>query len=629
MMHRPVFAVRPFRLLALFSYSFVATLLFVLISAVTAHADEKRHAVSLIGTPKYPADFKHFDYVNPNAPKGGKIHLGAYGTFDNFNIVTFKGNLANGIMMIYDQLMVSSMDEASTEYGQLAEWVSYPADYSSATYKLRSDARWHDGKPVTPEDVIFSLGAFKSLDNNPQYALYYKNVSRAEKTGDNQVTFFFDMKNNRELPQIVGQLYILPKHYYEGNGSDGKKHDPSKTTLDVPLGSGPYKIKSFEAGRFVTFERVKDYWGEKIPTSIGQNNFDEIQYDYYRDQEVLFQAFSSGRTDFFLETSAKNWATRYDFPAVKAGRVIKDDSIELKLPQPMQAFIMNTRLQRFADPRVRQAFNLAMNFEWLNDNIFYGKYRRVSSYFENTELASRGLPEGKELEILNDLRSEIPPEVFTTAYTNPINDTPEKQRSNLLKAGELLTQAGWEVKDGVLKHSKTGEVFTAEFLLANPAFTRVTDSYIQALQQLGIQASARLVDDTQFQYRMQNFKFEIVVGGFRQSESPGNEQREYWSSAAADRAGSRNFIGIKNPAVDKLIDRIIFAKDRAELVAASRALDRVLLWNHYCVPQWYMPAERFAYWNRFSHPEPLPNRSLGFPYIWWYDEAKAAKTGAQ
>ena len=586
-----------------------------------ASADEKRHATSLIGTPKYGPDFKHFDYVNPNAPKGGSVRLWAMGTFDSFNIIPYKGNKAGAIGQIYDTLMASSMDESSAEYSQIAEWVSYPADFSSVTYKLRDAARWHDGKPMTPEDVIFSFEVLKK--NNPQYAFYYKNVTSAEKTGEREVTFRFDEKNNRELPQIVGQLLVLPKHFYED-----KKLDPAETWLEPPLGSGAYKIKAFEAGRFVVLERVKDYWAADLPVNVGQNNVDEIRYDYYRDQDVAFEAFKAGQIDYFSESSAKNWATRYDFPALKAGKVIKRGDIVLQNPRPMQSLVFNMRRPKFADARVREAFDLVYNFEWLNQNIFFGQYKRTSSYFENTEMAAKGLPQGKELAILEEVRAEVPPEVFTTEYKNPVNGTPADERNNVRKALKLLQDAGWEIKNGVLTNAKSGEVMTIEFLTAQENMLRLVSPYMQSLEKLGVKSTARVVDTPQYQRRTDNFDYDAVVDIFGQSESPGNEQRDFWGSAAADRVGSRNSIGIKNPAVDKLIDKIIFAKDREELVAACRALDRVLLWNHYVVPQYYTPNERFSYWNRFSHPQTLPTRAIGFPTIWWYDQEKAAKLSA-
>ena len=594
----------------------------LLLAASSLHAQEKRHATTLIGTPKYAADFKQFDYVNPNAPKGGSVRMTAIGTFDSLNFIPYKGTKASAIGLIYDQLMTASLDEPSSEYGQIAEWVSYPDDFSTATYRLRDEARWHDGKPITPEDVIFSLDVLKQY--NAQNAFYYKNVKEAKKTGDREVTFSFDEKNNRELPQIIGQLLILPRHFYENAG--GAARDPSKTWLDIPLGSGAYKVKAFEPGRYVTYEQVKDYWAADLPVNLGQNNFDEIRFDYYKDQQVAFEAFKAGQLDYFNENSAKSWATNYNFPAIQAGKVVKRGDIQLKNPVAMQAFVLNTRRPQFADPRVRRAFNLAFNFEWMNQNLFYRQYSRVSSFFENTELAARGLPQGKELEILETVRDQVPPEVFTTEYKNPVNDaTSIIDRRNWREAAKLLTEAGWEVRDGALVNSKTGDPMTADFLLVQPESLRIVEPYKQALERLGIKVSVRVVDAAQYQARTDEFDFDIITDRFGQSESPGNEQRNYWGSEAANRPGSQNSIGIKNPAVDKLIDRIIFAKDRDDLVAASRALDRVLLWNHYVVPQFYSPNERIAYWNKYSHPETLPSRAVGFTSVWWYDEAKAAK----
>jgi microcin C transport system substrate-binding protein len=591
--------------------------------ATGAGADEKRYATTLMGTPKYGADFKHFDYVNPNAPKGGSVRMAAIGTFDSLNAIPYKGVQAAGIPLIYQQLMNSSLDEPYSEYPQIAEWVSYPADFSSVTYKLRDNARWHDGKPITPEDVIFSLNVLK--ENNPQYAFYYKNVAKAEKTGDREVTFTFDQKNNRELPQIVGQLMIVPKHFYEGES--GKAHDPSKTWLDIPLGSGPYRVKTFEAGRYITYERVKDFWGADLPVNVGVNNLDEIRFDYFSERQIAFEAFKAGKTDYHIENSAKSWATAYDFPALKAGKVIMNGDIRLKNLHPMQAFVMNTRRPQFADVRVRKAFNLLFNFEFMNRTLFYGQYQRVSSYFENSEMAAKGLPQGKELEILETVKDQVPPEVFTTEFKNPVNDANSLiERKNLREATELMKQAGWTFKNGTLVNDKTGQPFTAEFMLVQPDFVRIVEPYKQALEKLGVRVTIRVIDAAQNEAREQNFDYDIIVDSFPQSESPGNEQREFWGSEAASRPGSKNTIGIKNPAIDKLIDRIIFAKDRDELVAACRAMDRVLLWNYYLVPQFYAPNERIAYWNKYSHPDTLPTRSIGFPTIWWYDEAKAAKT---
>ncbi len=581
-------------------------------------ADTWLHGQSLTGDIKYPKDFAHFDYVNPDAPKGGTVRLGVVGGYDSFNIFIPRGSPAAGMGALYETLMTPASDEISGEYGLLAEAVKHPADFSSVTYRLREGARWHDGKPVTPEDVIFSLNALKQ--NHPRYAGYYRNVVKAEKTGEREVTFTFDQAGNRELPHIVGQLFVLPKHYWEGKDANGIQRDFAKTTLEPPLGSGPYRIKpGFQPGRAITYERVKDYWGADLPVRKGTNNFDEMQYIYYRDTDVALEAFKAGQYDYRMENIAKNWATAYDFPAKRDGRV-KQETHPIRDLGIMQAFAFNTRRAKFGDPRVRQAFNLAMNFEDMNRTLFYGQYQRIQSYFQNTELASSGLPQGRELEILETVRDEVPPEVFTTPYTNPVADTPQQFRANLMEATRLLAEAGWTVQETggrrVLANAE-GEPMVVEFLLASPTFERVVLSYVQNLKRLGIETRIRTVDSAQYENRMNVFDFDIAVDSWGQSLSPGNEQRDYWGSASADRDGSQNTIGIKNPAIDKLIDRVIYTKDRDDLVAATRALDRVLLWNHYVVPQWTAGDIRYAYWTRLAHPEKLPEYGNGFPTIWW------------
>lgn len=586
-----------------------------------------RHALSLFGDVKYPADFKRFDYVNPDAPKGGSVRTIAVGTFDNFNLAVagVKGSLAAAVQLIYEPLMTSSLDEVSTEYGALAEAVSHPEDFSSATYRLRPQAKWHDGKPVTPEDVIFSLDAFKQY--HPQYSAYYRHVVKAEKTGERDIKFTFDAPGNRELPLIVGQLTVLPKHWWEGTDSEGRKRDISATTLEKPMGSGPYRIKEFVAGRSIAFERVPDWWGASISVNIGRNNFDELRYEYFRDSTVALEAFKGDQVDWRTENSAKNWATAYDFAAVAEKRVLLEE-FPNRSSGVMQAFALNTRRDKFADPRVRRALNFAFDFEEMNKQIFFGQYKRISSYFDGTELASSGLPQGKELEILEMVRAGVPAEVFTTAYTNPVGGSPEAVRENLREALRLLKQAGYEVRDRKLVDSKTGTPFALELLNADPSFERVMLFFKPSLERLGIEVSVRTIDPIQYENRLRGWDFDIVVSSWAESLSPGNEQREYWGSQAADMAGSRNLIGIKNPVIDKLIERVIFAKDRDDLVAATKALDRVLLWNHYVVPQWNYPKVRTARWDRFGRPSELPKYGQSaFPSIWWYDADKATRIG--
>ena len=590
-------------------------------TAAWAQEAPRHHALSLLEAPKFGPDFKHFDWVNPAAPKGGTVRQWALGSFDSLNAFSVRGSAATGIGLIYDQLMTSSPDEPSTEYGLIAEWVSHPDDFSSATFGLRPEARFHDGKPITVDDVIFSLEALKKA--HPHYNAYYRNVISVEKTGDNQVTFRFDQTGNRELPLIVGQLTVLPKHFWEGKNANGETRDLSRGSLEIPLGSGPYRVKSVDPGRGIVYERVKDWWAKDLPVSIGQWNFDEINFTYFRDRVPAFEAFKSGSIDFWRETSAKNWATAYDFEAVRRG-LVKKEQIPIKTVAPMQAFVMNIRRKQFQDPRVRQAINLAFDFEWMNKNLFFDLYTRVDSYFGNSELQATGLPTGRELEILTEVKADVPPEVFTKEWKNPVNATPTDQRNHLREAARLLADAGWKPKNGVLTNA-AGEELNVEFLLVQPDFERVVLPFKTNLERLGIKTSVRIVDTSQYQRRSDTFDFDIIVDSFQQSVSPGNEQRDFWGSAAADVDGSRNTIGIKNPAIDKLIDKVIYAKDREELVAATRALDRVLLWNFYVIPQWHTPYERIAIWNMFGQPERLPEQSASFMRVWWVDPALEKK----
>jgi microcin C transport system substrate-binding protein len=587
-----------------------------------------RHALSLFGDIKYPPGFARFDYVNPDAPKGGVVRQLAVGTFDNFNYVVsgVKGNLAAPVIQIYETLTTSALDEVTTGYGLLAEAVSHPDDFSFVIYRLRPQARWHDGQPITPEDVIFSLDALKK--NHPFYSAYYRHVVSTEKIGDRDIKFTFDGPGNRELPQIVGELIVLPKHWWEGTDAQGRKRDITATTLEIPLGSGRYKIKEFVAGRSVELERVKDYWGRDLNVNVGRFNFDELHFDYFRDSLVALEAFKADQVDWRTENSAKFWATAYDFPAVVDKRVLLEE-FPNRSSGVMQAFAPNLRRPKFSDPRVRRALNYAFDFEEMNKQIFFGQYKRISSYFDGVEeLMATGLPQGKELEILESVRAEVPPEVFTTAYSNPVGGNPEAVRNNLREALRLLKEAGYEVRDHKLIDTKTGTQLAFELLVQEPTFEKVMLFYKPSLERLGIAVSVRTIDPTQYENRLREWDFDIVIASWGESLSPGNEQRESWGSRAADMVGSRNIVGIKNPAIDQLIDRVIFAKDRAELVSATKALDRVLLWNHYVVPQWNYPKQRTARWDRFSHPAEMPKYGLAaFPDIWWYDAEKAAKIG--
>ena len=613
-------AVRRFRAMTILGAA-GAFLLAAQPAPVQAEALQDSHVLSTFGAYKYKPDFKHFDYVNPNAPKGGTIRIGGFGTYDSLNHIIVKGNAPGSIGLIYESLFEGARDEPLVSYGMIAETASHPADYSSVTYKLRKQAKWHDGQPITPEDVVYSFVTQKA--SHPQFAYYYKNVVKAEKTGPNEVKFTFDQTGNRELPDITAQLTILPKHYWEGTDANGKKRDIAATTLEPPLGSGPYRVKEVKPGKSISYERVEDHWAHDLPIMKGRYNFDEVQIVYFRDRTVMVEAFKAGRLDVQSENSAKRWATAYEFPAAKQGNVIKQ-VFKTKNPQGMAAFVFNSRRPKFSDPRVRRAFNYAFDFEWTNKNIFFNQYTRTGSYFAGSELAAKGLPKGLELEILETLRGQIPDEVFTEEYKNPTADDQKARRQNFRAALRLFKAAGWTIKDKVLVNAKSGERMQIEFLLFSPDSERIILPYKRNLDRLGIKVTVRTVDSSQYQNRLENFDFDIVLSGWGQSLSPGNEQRDFWGTAAADRKGSRNWVGIKNPAIDKLIDRIIFSKDREEQLAATRAMDRVLLWNHYVVPNWYFNGSRIARWNRFGLPKVDPE--YGFSYLdrWWYDEGKAA-----
>jgi len=593
--------------------------------SAAAQTKNWKHGLSLFGELKYPEGFKNFDYVNPAAPQGGTVRQIAFGTFDNFNIVVagVKGSVAMGTELSGETLMTAALDEVSTEYGLLAESVNHPDDFSTVTYRLRANARWHDGKPVTAEDVIFSFDAFKA--NSPQLGAYYRHVVKAEKTAEREVTFTFDGPGNRELPQIVGQLPVLAKHWWEGTDTSGNKRDVTQTTLDPPLGSGPYRLKDFAPGRSLVYDKVADYWGKDLNVAIGTKNFQTVRFEYFRDSTVALEAFKGDQVDWRTENSAKNWATSYDFPAVREKRVVLEE-FPVRNFGSMQAFVFNIRRDKFKDARVRRAFNFAFDFEEMNRTIFFGQYKRIGSFFEGTELASSGLPEGKELEILETVRAQVPAEVFTKPYSNPVGGSQQAVRDNYREAFALLRDAGYEIRNTKLVNAKSGEQFTLEFLVDDPATERFVLFYKPSLERIGMTVSVRVVDAAQYENRLRQWDYDVIIGSWGQSLSPGNEQRDFWSSAAADQPGSRNLIGIKNPAIDKLIERVIFTKDRADLVAATKALDRVLLWNFYLVPQWTYGKVRSARWDRFGRPENMPKYGLAaFPTIWWWDADKAAK----
>ena len=597
-------------------FALIAACVLALGAAGSARADiaVNGHGIAMHGAPKYKADFKHFDYVNPEAPKGGEIKYAAIGGFDTLNPFVVKGRAAAGIGAIYDSLMVGSADEPFSQYGLIAETIETPADRSWVAFTLRPQARWHDGKPITPEDVIFTFDILREK-GRPFYRLYYGNVDQVTKTGERTVKFSFKPGENRELPLILGQLPVLPKHYWEGR-------DFEKTTLEPPLGSGAYKIDQIDPNRSISYRLVADYWAKDLPVNVGRENFAVVRYDYYRDSSVALEAFKAGAFDFRLENSAKNWATAYDLPVVKAG-VLKKEALPNQRTQGMQGFVFNTRRPIFADPKVREALAYGFDFEWSNKTLFYDQYTRTRSYFQNSELEAKGLPSAAELQILEPLRGQIPEEVFTKEYNPPKTDGSGNIRDNLRTALTLLKQAGWSVKDGKLTNEKTGQKMAFEILLVSPDFERIALPFTKNLERLGVEATVRTVDTAQFQKRTDEFDYDMIVDIWGQSESPGNEQRDFWGSAAADQPGSRNSPGIKSKAIDHLIELLIAAPDREALVARTHALDRVLQWGHWLIPNFHTSVDRVAYWDKFSRPAVTPKQGVQVD-AWWVDPAKEA-----
>jgi microcin C transport system substrate-binding protein len=584
--------------------------------AADAQTIHKAHAIAMHGEPRYGPDFEHFDYVNPDAPKAGLLRLSAGGTFDSFNPYISKGTPAAGATA--ETLLARGDDEPFTLYGLIAESIEWPEDRSWVIFNLRPAARWHDGTPITADDVVFSAETMKSRAS-PVYKFYFKDIAAVEKLGPRRVKFSFpEGATNRELPLIVGgDLPILPKHYWEA-----PENDFEKTTLTPPLASGPYRIDRFEPGRFVELLRVEDYWGEELPVNAGKNNFERIRYDYFRDPTIIRQALVSGDIDLFVENSAKEWALAYNVPALEQGLLVKE-RFEDNSSGGMQAFYLNTRRAIFKDPRVRRALAFAYDFDWTNENIYYGAYLPADSYFFGTELAAQGLPEGEELEILEGYRGRVPEEVFTTDYWAPRTDGSGWPRENLLRALDLLEDAGWVVRDMRLVNAETGAPFRFEILIQQKSLERVILPYMRNLRRLGMDVRLRLVDTSQYINRIRAFDFDMIIYGLSQSLSPGNEQRSYWACEAASAEGTRNVAGVCDPVVDELIDLLIAAPDREGLVARTRALDRVLLWGHYSVPNLAAPFDRYVYWNKFSRPEKIPLLGTSVNY-WWLDPEKLA-----
>lgn len=598
-------------------FSFLVFLLSLALSpaALLADAAVNAHGVALHGAPKYAPDFKHLDYVNPSAPKGGEIRLSVMGSFDNLNPYILKGEQAAGLGLVYETLMEGTADEPNSAYGLIAETISFPEDRASVSFTLRKEARFHDGKPVTADDVLFSFETIKAK-GHPSYRSYYRDVAKAEKINDHEVKFTFVKPGNRELPLILGQLPVLPKHIWAN-----KKFE--ETTLDLPVGSGPYTIETLDKGRSLTYARTKNWWAENLPLNRGRYNFEHIRYDYYLDQTVAHEAFLAGRYDFKQENVAKAWATAYDAAVVKNGAVRKD-ILKNELPSGMQAFVFNTRRALFADAKVREALAYAFDYEWANKNLAFGSYTRTRSYFDNSELAAVGLPAPEELSVLESYRTELPSRVFSESYAPPKTDSSGNNRSNMKKAQDLLQEAGWTLKGNQLQNAK-GDAFRFEIIIDSPMFERWIQPFLRNLEKLGVTGSIRLVDSAQFQNRLNDFDFDMTIAVFPQSLSPGNEQLDFWGSAQADIKGSRNLAGIKSKAVDDLCNRITQAKDRAELLTLVHALDRVLQWGFYVIPQWHINSFRIAYWDVFGRPEKNPPYGLPVTETWWLDGVKAEK----
>ena len=572
--------------------------------------------MALIGAPQLPDGFPHFPYVNPDAPKGGEIALSGVGTFDSFNPFIVRGAPAP-VGTLWETLTKPNVDEPTGAYGHLAETIELPADHSWIAFDLRPEARWHDGTPITSDDVAWTFNTLREK-GRPLYRQYWSGVDHVDTDGPRRVVFHFKSSDNRELGYILGELQVLPKHWFEGR-------DFTAPLTDPPLGSGPYKIGHFEFGRTLVMERVADYWGRDLPTARGLDNFDRVRTEYYRDPQVAREAFKAGQADFRQENSSKSWATFYDFPAIAAG-LVKKAALPHRLPTGMQGFVFNIRRPVFQDLRVRQALAQVFDFEWTNKNLFYGLYTRTGSYFSNSDFASSGVPTGAELALLEPFRDKLPAALFTSEFKLPVTDGSGNNREGLKRALDLMKQAGWELRDRKLVNAK-GEQMHFEMLLDDPALERIALPYKQNLSRLGIDVSVRSVDPSQFQHLSDSFDYDMIVNVFGESDSPGNEQSDYWGCKARDEEGSGNAIGVCDPVVDALVAKVIQARDRDELVAACQALDRVLLWGWYLVPNWYLKSVWVAYWDRFAHPEQPVRTGLAFN-SWWFDSALAKANDA-
>ncbi len=574
-------------------------------------AATRTHALSLLGAPALPADFPHWPWVNPDAPKGGGIVLTALGSFDSFNGYVLRGTPAIGLANLYDTLLKESADEASTGYCHLAAAIEQPADRMGVAFELRDHARWHDGRPITADDVVWTFGALRQ-HGRPFYRAYWADVAKVVAESPHRVVFRFRTNENRELALILGQMPVLPKHFWEGR-------DFARPMLDIPLGSGPYRLERFEAGRSLVYRRAENYWARDLPTAKGTSNFDTMRYEYFRDSTVALEAFKAGQIEFRTENIAKEWATAYDFPAIRRG-LVKRDEIRHELPTGMQAFAVNLRRPLFQDARVRRALIEVFDFEWMNANLFYGSYARTNSYFSNSELASSALPQGRELAILEAYRGQVPDAVFTQEYKLPVTDGSGNNRKGLRRALDLLRAGGWGVRDRKLVNPQ-GQPFAFEILLNGPSFERVALPYVQNLQRLGMEVRVRTIDPAQYQVRIDAFDYDMTVDNQGQSLSPGNEQRDFWTCARVADNGSQNVAGICDPVVDSLVELVVNAPDRTELVARTRALDRVLLHHDYMIPQWHSRTYRIAWWDKFGRPPRNPRYALALD-SWWVERAR-------
>ncbi|NKB19075.1 MAG: ABC transporter substrate-binding protein [Alphaproteobacteria bacterium] len=591
----------------------------ILASSPQAQELPKSHGLSAFGDLKYSSEFKHFDYVNPNAPKGGTIRLAGIDSFDSLNPYILKGVSAGGVGLIHATLMERANDEPDALYGLVAETVSVAADKSAITFDLRPTARFSDGTPITAADVVFT---FQTLvkKGHPQYRFIFADVDDVKALTKHRVKFTFKAANNRDLPLQIAGLPVLSKRYYE-------KVQFDKTTMTAPPGAGPYRVAKVEPGRSIVYERIKNYWADQLPVMRGRYNFDMVRFDYFRDRDIAFQAFFSKSYDFREEFTSRSWATQYDNKLpIKDGRIVRA-TLPDATPSGVQAFFFNMRRNKFKDRRVRAALDLAFDYEWTNRTLFYGLYDRTNSMFANSNLGAEKPPTADEIKLLEPLRSKVPDEVFSKVYQSPKTDGSGRNRSNLRKAARLLRQAGWKIVNNKLV-DQTGKPLTVEFLLFESSFQRIISPYIRNLKRVGIDARIRIVDVANFQHRMQQYDFDVVVQRYVQTNTPGIEQKTYFSSKMADVPGSRNLAGIKNPAIDYLIDKVIAAKSRTDLVTAVHALDRVLMWNRYMVPQWYKGDHNIAYWNKFERPKIKPKFDLGMLDTWWYSAKKAAMIDA-